>query len=177
MVQRLLFSFLLLVALQGCSSVQTVSTSGETRTSYAEVNQAVRGKVVRVQFKEGASIQVVGLQVAPDSLSWVDPQANALKRYPTADVREVSIVKAGRGALAGLLVGAVLGAGVGAARAVMQGDDPPEDPIGLTQEEKLQIFPVAHAVYASLVTVPIGAIVGGRHRFRFAPVTPLPTSE
>lgn len=49
----------------------------------------------------------------------------------------------------------------------MEGDDPLDDPLAITREEKLRIFPAAHAVYATLVTTPIGAIIGTRKVYRF----------
>lgn len=171
MHQRIVFLLLIAMVFTGCSSVRTVSPDENAQTSYADVNRAVRGKVVKISFREGRQISVTGLRVMADSLVWVDLRGNKLQSAKLADVEEISIVKAGRGALVGLVTGAVAGAGVGVARAFMQGDDPESDPIGITQEQKLHTFPLAHAFYGALVSTPVGAIIGGRKTYRFEPVS------
>lgn len=176
MLYRLLLPLLLVVVAAGCSSVRTVSPAGEQGVSHAQLNRAVRGKVVKVRFREGRSISVTGLHLAGDSLTWVDQRGNELRSARTADVAELQIVKASRGALAGLVVGAVVGAGVGTARAYMQGDDPASDLVPLTLEQKLHTFPIAHALYGALGVTPLGAIIGGRSTYRFETV-PLPAAE
>lgn len=161
------FSVLLGIALMcGCSSVETVSTDHDD-PSFRKVNRAVRGQVVRMELHNGETRSVTSLHVAPDSVTWFNPRSNTLESEPTANVRELSVRKAGRGAITGLVVGAVVGAAAGGVRAAMEGDDPTSDPLAITRGEKLRIFPPAHAVYASLISTPIGAILGSKKRYRF----------
>lgn len=157
---------LMAVLLCGCSSVEMVKMD-EGDQSLHKVNRAVRGQVVRLDLHSGEKKNVMSLHVAPDSVTWIDRKTNTIKGEPLANVREISVRKAGRGALRGLLVGVVVGAAVGGARALAQGDDPVEDPLAITKEEKLRMFPIAHAVYASLLSTPIGAMLGTRQRFQF----------
>lgn len=172
MSARLFMALAATVLLCGCSSVETVKT-GSIDSDLREVNRAVRGKVVRVEMQDGRAMHVVGVSVAPDSLSWVDRGANTLGAIPTASVKELSIHKTGRGAIRGLLFGAVVGAAFGGVRASMEGNDPISDPLAITRDEKLRVYPVAHAVYAVLATTPIGAIIGTRKVYRFTS-SPLP---
>lgn len=150
----------------GCSSVRTVTPSSDA-ASYRQVNRAVRGKVAVMKLQNGKKLHVVGLNVAADRVTWVDRKANQIESLPTSDVREVSVVKAGPGALGGLLFGAVIGAAAGGVRAIVEGDDPVNEPPAISREEKLRVYPAAHALYASLITTPIGAIIGSRKTFRF----------
>ena len=150
----------------GCSSIEMVKMD-EGDQSYREVNSAVRGQIARLDLHSGERKNVMALRVAPDSVTWFDGKTNTMKGEPTANVREISVRKAGRGVLRGLVVGVVVGAAVGGARAVAQGDDPVSDPLAITRGEKLRMFPIAHAVYASLLSTPMGAIFAPRQRFRF----------
>jgi len=77
------------------------------------------------------------------------------------------MVKAGRGAITGLLLGGLVGAGIGTYRALSQGDDDPGDEFFRTQEEKLKLYPQAHALYFALIGTPIGAMIGGKRIYRF----------
>ena len=150
----------------GCSSVEMVKMD-EGDQSYRKVNSAVRGQIARLDLRSGEQKNVTALRVAPDSVTWFDGKTNTLKKEPTANVREISVRKTGRGLLRGLVVGVVVGAAVGGARAVAQGDDPVSDPLAITRGEKLRMFPIAHAVYASLISTPVGAILAPRQRFEF----------
>jgi hypothetical protein len=162
------------VALVGCSGVRQVGTNGNGDYSYEQVNKDVRGKVARITFNGGSELSVVGLRVEADSISWVDHRNNRLRSAATDDVRRISMVKAGPGALVGLVVGSLVGAGVGAYRGWIMGDDPPDDLIGITREEKVRLFAKAHAVYFSLGSIPLGAIIGARRTYRFPVAAPPP---
>lgn len=166
MSARLSVALVAAVILCGCSSVETVKKDGDA-LGLREVNRAVRGKVVRLELRDGRAMHVVGLNVAADSLTWIDRRDNRLESLSTQSVHELSIQKTGRGAVRGFLFGAVVGAVAGAVRARMEGDDPISDPLAITREEKLRIYPVAHAVYAVLATTPIGAMIGTRKVYRF----------
>lgn len=150
----------------GCSSVEMVKTQDED-DSIRKVNRAIRGQVVRLELNDGETMNVTSAYVASDSVTWIDRRTNTLRGEPTSNVREVSVRKAGRGAIGGLVVGAVAGAAFGGIRAAVEGDDPVEDPLAISRGEKLRVYPVAHAVYASLITTPIGAIIGTRKTYRF----------
>lgn len=167
MITRIVLLSLGAALLFGCSTVRSVGTADEQQTSFSDVNRSVRGKVVQITFTDGRKIKVVDLQVAPDSISFLDHRANRLTSIATSDIYEISIVKAGRGALAGLFLGALVGAGVGTYRALSQGDDDPNDPIGKTRDEKLKLYPQAHALYFALIGTPIGAMIGGKKIYRF----------
>lgn len=166
MSARLFMAIGATVLMCGCSSVETVTTGG-SGSEFREVNRAVRGKVVRLKMHDGSAMHVVGVNVAADSVTWIDRDANTLKALSTESVRELSIHKTGRGAVKGFVVGAVAGAAFGGVRASMEGDDPISDPLALTRDEKLRIYPFAHAVYSVLVSTPIGAIIGTRKVYRF----------
>lgn len=161
------------VAVAGCSGVRQVGTSGKSTYSYEQVAKDVRGKVARITFDSGSSLSVVGLRVEADSVSWVDHRNNRLRSAGTADIREISVVKATGGAFVGLVLGALTGAGVGTYRAWVLGDDPEGDPLGITREEKMRLFPAIHAVYFSLGSIPLGAMIGARRTYRF-PASPPP---
>ena len=169
-VKNMVFRIALLLCgitlLGGCSSIRTVHVS-EDASSFKEVNRAVRGKVAVMTLNDGSKMHVVGLNVEPEWATWVDRKENKIASVPTSDVREIKVVKAGPGALRGLVIGAVIGAAAGGLRAAAEGDDPAHDPIGLSREEKLEQFPPAHALYAALATTPLGAIIGSRRTFRF----------
>lgn len=158
----------LFLVFAGCTSVRPVDTTGGD-AAYSEVNRGVRGKVARVTLRDGSRMDVVGVRIDADSLSWLDRKANRVDGVPTREVQEVSVVKAGAGALRGLLVGVVVGAAAGGVRAAIEGDDPDlgSDPLAITQEKKYQIYPAAHAAYAALATTPLGAILGTRKIYRF----------
>lgn len=173
MLVRLLVTLAAAGLLVGCSSVGTVTTN-EGEPGLRELNRAMQGKVVRLELKEGQKINVMGLRVAADSTTWVNTRENAVETIATNSIRQLSIHKAGSGAIRGLIVGAIAGAAAGGVRAKMQGDDPPGDPLALTEGEKYRIYPAAHAVYASLVTTPLGAIIGTRKVYRFEDRSDLP---
>ena len=168
------FAILLVAAfLCGCSSVEMVNLD-ESDQSLSKVNRAVRGQIVRMELHSGEAKTLMSVRVAADSITWIDTRANRVMGEATANVRELSIRKTGRGALAGLVVGTVVGAAGGGVRALAQGNDPASDPLAITREEKLRTYPIAHAVYASLLSTPIGAIIGGKKRFQFE-TEPYPT--
>lgn len=156
------------VLLAGCAGTQRMSPSDVQSGRYDQLNRKLSGKVATVHFRDGAKAQVVGLRVGPDSTSWLDRSNNRLVWVGTDEVREVSLVKTGKGALAGLAAGIVLGTTTGLIRAAMEGDDPPGDPLALTQSEKFVIYPAALSVYSLLVTTPAGAIIGRRERYEIA---------
>lgn len=166
MLARLLVPLCAVLLLCGCAGVETVTT-GMDDSGLRSVNRAVGGKVVRMDLRDGRTIHVVGLHVGPDSVTWVDRKTNAFRSLPTHSVHQVSFHKTGAGAIRGLLFGVVVGAAFGGVRASMEGDDPISDPLALTREEKLRIYPWAHAAYAVLATTPIGAMIGTREVFRF----------
>lgn len=169
---RMVVLVMVVLAGTGCASVRTVHLEGADGPDLVQVNRAVQGKVARITLDQGEPRSVVGVHLTPDSLYWVDLRANALRSVPMHAVREVRVVKAGQGAMKGLVAGALLGAGVGVLRAFLQGDDPVDDPIGISQSEKLRLFPPVHALYASLFTVPLGAIIGSHRVYRFAEAPP-----
>ncbi len=158
---------LIATLLCGCSSVEMVKVHDDD-DSLQKVNRAMRGQVVKLELQNGERMNITSAYMASDSLTWFDGRTNTLKAEPTSNVREVSVRRAGRGAVGGLIVGAVAGAAFGGIRAVAEGDDPGvgNDPVAATKEKKLRVYPVAHAVYASLITTPIGAIIGAQKRFR-----------
>ena len=166
MTTRLLVTLAAAVLWCGCSSVGTVNTDRDA-SGLQEVNRAVRGKVVHLKLHGGETMNVVGVRVAPDSLTWVNHKANRIESLATSSIDELSIRKAGSGAVRGLVVGALAGAAAGGVRAGLQGDDPANDPLSLTKEEKYRVYPVAHAVYASLLSTPIGAMIGTKKVYRF----------
>ncbi len=161
------------VFIGGCSSVEMVNTNNED-PAFQNVNRAVRGQIVQMELHNGKTMNVTSVHVDADSVTWIDRRSNSLKAEPTSNVRELSVRKAGRGAITGLVVGAVVGAAAGGVRAAVEGDDPTSDPLAITKGEKFRIFPPAHALYASLFSTPIGAILGSRKRFRFEEEPALP---
>lgn len=163
---RVLGAALIFMTFAGCTSVRSVDVNGG-ETSYSDVNRGVRGKVARVTLRDGRKMDVVGVRVDAESLTWLDRKANSVESVPTRQVREVRVVSAGSGALRGLLFGVVTGAAVGGIRAAVEGDDPGNDALAVTQDEKYLLYPPAHAVYASLATTPLGAIFGTRRVYRF----------
>lgn len=172
MITRTALLLLALICTGGCSSVRLVD-AGSGGEATRQFNQDVEGKVARVTFVDGRETHVVGARVEGTRFTWVDRERNVVESVPIHLIAEVDFVRAGAGALRGLLVGAVVGAAAGGVRAALEGDDPIDDPFGATQDEKYRIYPVAHAVYASLVTTPIGAIVGTRRIYRFAGSMPV----
>ncbi len=170
MTVRIFTALLTVAVLAGCTSVRSVDVNGGT-AAYSDVNRGVKGKVTRVLLRDGTKMDVVGVRVDDESLSWMNRGANTLESVPRRDVRQVSVVKAGYGAFRGLLVGVIAGAAIGGVRAAVEGDDPDlgTDPLAVTQEEKFRIYPVAHAVYAALAATPVGAILGTRRVYLFEP--------
>ncbi len=168
MTVRILGAFLAIVVLSGCTSMLTIEHNRRT-AAYDEVNRAVRGKVARLVLHDGSRMDAVDVHVDAESLTWLDRRTNTLESIPTTDVREVSVVRAGAHAVRGLIAGLAAGAAVGGLRAAIEGDDPElgADPFALTRAEKLRIYPAAHAVYASLFTTPIGAVLSARRTYRF----------
>lgn len=168
------FSVLLGVLLMcGCSSVETIRTEGDAQ-SIRKMNRDLRGQVVRMELHSGETMHVTSLYVESDSVTWIDGRSNTLRSERTVNIRELSVRKAGKGALVGLAAGVVVGAGIGVVRAVAEGDDPASDPIGATREEKVRIYPPAHAVYTSLISTPIGAALGSKKSYRFESPHPQP---
>lgn len=160
----------ILLALSGCASVHSVDTTAGD-ASFSQVNRAVKGKVAHLTLVDGSEMNVVGVQVDADSLSWLDREANRLAAVSTGDVAEIHLVKTGSGALRGLIIGALVGAAAGGVRAAVEGDDPNlgADPLAKTGDAKLRIYPAAHAVYAMLIATPIGAALGTREIYQFEP--------
>ncbi len=160
-------SFILLTLLMaGCGSVRNVQTTDHATIEASRVNRATRGKLARVHMHDGAKTYGLGVHVAPDSTSWLDPQSAEYRAVATDDVSRVTIVRAGQGALVGLGAGLVIGVATGIYRAQSEGDDPTGGVSSKTQSEKMLIYPLAHSAYASLVTVPLGAIIGRKNTFR-----------
>lgn len=167
---RICTLFLLSITLlAGCSSVRDVRTTNQTTIDASRVNEATSGRLARVQMRDGEKVYGVGVRVAPDSTSWVDPQSVTYVTVGTEDVGRITIIKAGQGALVGLGVGAVIGIASGIVRAQVEGDDPEGVSPSLTKGEKMTVFPLAHSAYAALVTTPLGAIIGRKASYRIVP--------
>ncbi len=167
MTNRIWFTAIALLFVTGCSSTHTIHHDGESGYKYSDLNRKARGKVAEVTLRDGRKFTMLNVQVAADSTSWIDPGKNAFQHVATADIAGISIIRSGKGALAGLVAGAVSGLAAGAIRASMEGADPnPEASLTLlTKKEKMAIYPVAHAVSVSLFTVPVGAMIGRKDRF------------
>jgi hypothetical protein len=158
---------LLVATLVGCGSVREVRTQDAATIEASRVNKATRGKLARVHLRDGEKIYAVGIHVAPDSTSWLDPQSAQYTVVPTSDVGRVTVMRAGQGALVGIGTGIVLGVATGILRAELEGDDPVNQFPSRTTAEKMTILPLAHSAYATLVTAPIGAIIGRKNTYRF----------
>ena len=165
-VKRNLALALLALLLAGCGHARVVQP--EADPPFQAVNADVRGKVARVTLHDGSDYKAFAVLVAADTTTWIDVETNDVVAVATDDIRQVQVVRTGRGALVGMGLGVLAGAAVGTFRAWRQGDDPVGEPFRLTQEEKYTLFPVAHAVYGLLVSTPLGAAVGTRDTYRFA---------
>ena len=161
-----LLALLLVIALAGCGSVRDVHTGTTAEIEQSRVNRTMRGRLARVYMNSGEKIYGAGVRVAPDSTSWVDPQSATYVVVATDDVSKITLMRAGQGALVGIGAGLVVGVATGILRANLEGDDPVGQPISLTQSEKMTVLPLAHSAYASLVTTPLGAIIGRKNTFR-----------
>lgn len=157
---------LLIVLLAGCSSVREVRTTDQSTIDASRVNRAASGKLARIQMQDGEKIYGIGVRVAPDSTSWVHPQNSEYIVVSTDDVRTISLMRAGQGALVGLGAGIIIGVASGIYRAQSEGDDPAGGVSAVSQSEKMVIYPLAHSAYASLVTTPLGAIIGRKNTYR-----------
>ncbi len=175
-IRRALPALLLVLILCGCGSTRTADVAGAQGMRFSELNRKARGKVATLHLRDGRRIAVVNVQVAPDSTSWINPKKNHFEQIATSDLREVTIVRAGKGAVAGLALGVLTGAAVGAVRAELEGDDEGAGVLTLarTREEKRVLFPPAHAVYAVLITTPLGAIIGREDHYRIRQPDPAP---
>lgn len=170
MPHRLLILPLVALILAGCSQTRIISNAeGGIRPS--EFNKAVAGKRAEIVLKNGQKIHGKGILVASDSTSYYSAKEDAFKTISTADIQEINLLRTGRGALAGLGIGVASGAAFGFVRGMIEGDDPPA-PVYLTREEKMVLFPIAHAVYASLFSTPLGAIIGTSDTYRLESLTP-----
>jgi len=98
------------VLLAGCATVQPY-TSG-TAAGRTHINARAAHRATRVALRDGRRVEVRGLQVAADSLSWFDPTTGALVQTSAADVASVSFHTTRRArtlTLAGLVIGATAG--------------------------------------------------------------------
>lgn len=159
MARHLLMLSICVLALAGCSTTKTVSTNGGVGTTPSEITRAATGKHSTILLTDGTEIPTTSLQVAADSTSYYSLKNDRFESIATNDILEVQVTHTGRGAIAGLGAGILTGAAVGLLRAIRQGDDPPGG-ISLSKDQKLLIFPIAHAVSLSLVSTPVGAIIG-----------------
>ncbi|HEX7070864.1 MAG TPA: hypothetical protein VF190_08665 [Rhodothermales bacterium] len=164
---KTLLLVLVVATLAGCGSVREVHTNDTSAIEASRVNSATRGKLVRVHLRDGSKAYAVGVHVAPDTTSWLDPAKATYIAVPTSDVGKVTLMRAGQGALVGLGTGIVLGVGTGILRAQLEGDDPVNQFPSKTTSEKMTTLPLAHTAYASLITAPLGAIIGRKNTYRF----------
>lgn len=167
MARQLLLLSICVLALAGCSSTKTVSFNGGGGASPSEITKAATGKHSTILLTDGREISTTSLQVAADSTSYYNHKTDRFETVATSDILEVEVTHTGRGALAGLGAGLVAGAAVGLVRALSQGDDPPGSLISLSKDQKLFIFPIAHAFSLSLVSTPVGAIIGLDDKYVF----------
>src|SRR5690606_33885523 len=113
------FSLIILIAtiLAGCGSVRTVQTEDQASIVASRVNRAMSGKLARVHMHDGTKVYAVGIRVAPDSTTWLDPQGVNYVSVGTDQVHQITLARAGQGALVGLGVGVVTGVATGILRA------------------------------------------------------------
>lgn len=99
------------IAFTGCTSTRVVDT--QAPSPYAEVNEAVQGRVVQVQLADGRALQATDLDVAPDVASYVDADGQ-MHTVATDRIEQIRLIQHGRGALEGIGIGLLTGGGGGA---------------------------------------------------------------
>jgi hypothetical protein len=110
--------------LAGCRSTQVVGPEPPART-YAAITEEARERTVEVELRDGTVYGGYNLLVTQDSTRFDrksgdrDPVV-----VPTAQVREITIRKHGRGAVDGLGIGAAVGLGLGFLMGVTLHDGP-----------------------------------------------------
>ncbi len=166
----LLVTFVFL-GLSGCTlfreNARSVHPVEMEAGAYSEINEEVGDNPARIITVDGEVYEGYALQLTPETSSWIDPGNNQFMQVPTTNIHEVSLIKTKKGALAGLAIGMVTGTVYGLLRALAEGSDEPDAPLSTSLNKKLVIYPVALSIYASLVTIPAGAVIGRRDRYRF----------
>jgi len=156
----------LAVLVAGCSQTRMVNTTSPASLAESRINRVTNNRLADVDLVDGRSMYAVDVEVGIETTSWVHPTAGDVIEMPTSQIERITVVRAGQGALLGLGAGVILGGTFGFARALIEGDDPPGDPLSTTRGEKMYLYPAAHAVYASIGTTAIGAIVGRKVKFQ-----------
>ncbi len=166
-----------LLLFAGCTHTQSVNPGIADRAGLSELNATAMGRGAKIIMTNGETFGGVSVRVAFDSTSWIDPKINTYQVVPTSDIESITVIRSGKGALAGVGLGIMVGAVAGTVRAYVEGDDPAGTPLSLSQKKKHFIYPVAHAVYAMLVSAPVGAIIGDKATYRFSPGAGIPSAS
>lgn len=112
-----------LPGLMGCTHTQQVSRTATAAPSdeqtgrwkaVREIKEASREHVVTVVTLGGRNYRARSVQLQTDTLSWLSPDEEVLRRVPFADVHAVEWESYGRGALEGAFPGLLLGVAGGA---------------------------------------------------------------
>jgi hypothetical protein len=123
------------------------------------------GKEVTVTTQNGSEF-VAHVDVSPAGYGLREPNGQVV---PFGNVREVVVVKRGRGALEGLGIGALIGAGTGAVMGLASGDDQCEGfcLFQMTAEEKAVVGGILMGSLGGLVGLVVGAVRGSRDVYSF----------
>lgn len=159
-----LLGFVLL--LTGCNQVRTIQLSPTHQTTFSEINQSEAHRVAEVRMDDGQTIKATYVQMAPDSTSWFNQDQNAWEYVPTREIRTITFYRTLKGALTGLGVAVGAGIAAGVTRALVEGDDPPTESIPLSRDRKMFVYSLGFTTYTSVITIPLGAIIGNRNTYR-----------
>ncbi len=137
---------------------------------YDGVNEALKGKKVKIMLAEGRGFTGRDVQIAQDSTFWRESKLGGRLSIATSEINYLVLTNRARGAADGFWMGFLIAGGIGLGGRLLNSgeggylrfsDDPFEDALATA------FF--AGTLYGLVLGLPIGAAVGSNERFVFSP--------
>lgn len=162
----------LVLVLSGCTHMRTVDPISES--SFPDINRLGQRHSATIILADGRALKGSSLQVTPDSASWLDPVTGRFETATTEEIRTITFVRKGKGALQGVATGVLMGVALGVVIGFSGGDDPP-DKCGwfdvlcteLTATEKAKSGGQIGGALGGLLGTLVGASKGKKDIFQF----------
>lgn len=158
MRQRYSLLVMLFFFISGCSHSYKYS-------SIAEINYETQNRKMQLTLSDGKILAVDKFRITADSSDWLHETTGNKQFVSTSDVKNVVIIKRGRGAFEGLGLGGVIGFCIGALIGLNEGSDPRSEFFSLSAEEKAMIYGIYFGAIGGLIGIPVGAAIGSKDRF------------
>jgi hypothetical protein len=170
----LLTIIVIVVSISGCTHIHKIDMTSEY-SKIKETNDHLHDQKTKITLIDSRTITALNPQITADSVSWFDPALDSRNSFHVSEIKNISILKRGRGAWEGFRVGAIFG---GIAGLLFGGIATADDTPGRDPTLGADISPMAIAFIgaagAGLIGLPIGAMTGSKDKYiLIAPVDSL----